>query len=284
MIDNLLAYLNVSWVGAVLTIITFIIALIVGYFFYTKGKPNKSLKNHSETFLIIDRSKADSPEQIEIFFLGDKVESLYKTLIYFWNDGNQTIKADDLETIDRLKISTKESAKILSINIVKNTRDVINFYLAKDEDGYQINFDYLDPTDGVVIEILHTGQPDNLNFSGTVIGILDKIGVYKNKNKFLSGLANGLMDSLNLVTASKKKPKTFGSAIALVGATVIVLGIYTIFSSSDLLEKALLESRWSLIVVGFLYFILGIYFIYSNQTPFPKSLKLNKLNKNEELT
>lgn len=281
MVDNFLTYLNISWVGAVLTLITFILALIVGYFFYVKGKPNKSLRHHCETFLIIDRSKADRPEQIEILFLGKKVESLYKTLIYFWNDGNQTIKKNDLETIDRLKISTIESESILSVNIVKNTRDVINFSLMNEERIYEVNFDYLDPTDGVVIEVLHTGQPEDLNFSGTVMGILDKVGASKSKNKFFSKLAEALLEALNIFHTSKKHPKTFGFAIVFVGAMVMSMGVYTLFNPNIILEKTLTQSRWAWFILGFLYITSGIYFIYSHKNPYPKNLNLEKVIKSE---
>lgn len=283
MINNILTYLNISWVGAILTIITFIIALIVGYFFYSKGKPNKNLKTHSENFLIIDRSKADSPEQIEILFLGNKIESLYKTLIYFWNDGNQIIKADDLKTIDRLKISTNENAKILSVEIVKCTRDVINFYLAKDGEDYQVNFDYLDPTDGVLIEVLHTGNSENLFFSGTVMGILNKIDISnkQNKTEILFKSISFILNPTSILEKTKTGTKAFGYIATSIGTLVISIGTYVLLNPTKLIEKPQIEPSWSIIFVGLLYFIIGVFFVVYSQNPYPKNLMPNKSNRNE---
>ncbi|MFV9927887.1 MAG: hypothetical protein AB8U91_05275 [Candidatus Midichloria sp.] len=280
MIDKILTYLNFSWVGTSLTIVTFFLALIGGYYFYRKGQPKKSLDTYSDNFLIIDRSKADSPENIEIFFLGKKVEKLHKTLIYMWNSGNQIVKSEDLKTIDRLKISTEESAKILSVNIVKSTRDVINFSLMKNNEEYEVNFDYLDPTDGVVIEILHTGEPENLTFSGTVMGILQRIGsIDKNyKNKFILKIVNSMAQSIQKLGEPEDRNGRLGLLFATIGSSVIALGAYGMINSAiwiKWLESPQLKPGWSLVIAGLLYLILGIYTIY-NRPPYPKNLRVKK--------
>jgi hypothetical protein len=102
------------------------------------------------------------------------IPRLTKTVLVLWNAGEKTISGDDIVASDPLRIETQPQSEILSIVIVKATRQVLNLRLEQPLDPLNlalIKFDFLDAGDGAVLEILHTAQSSAATITGTVKGI-----------------------------------------------------------------------------------------------------------------
>ncbi|TDM66400.1 hypothetical protein C5B72_02470 [Acinetobacter sp. KU 011TH] len=279
MIKQILDYLNISWVGVIITLVISIFAIILTVFLYFKSKQKYSLNHYVSSNLLINKNDTEKPEEVEILFAGKSVDKLYKTLIYIWNSGNLTIRRTDLETIDKLRISIENNTEVLSMKIIHVTRNVINFSIDNqiDSKNHEIKFDYLDPKDGAVIEVFHTGNLNDLKLKGTVIGISDLIG-NKNTNKFNKEIAEIVFESTSFIMT---KIWMFGVLILVIGAAMCFCSAYLYFNPDFKLIHTFSDGL-ALGLGGFIYLFFGIALLYTNKRKFPKELELKEKNENKE--
>lgn len=181
------SFFNQGWVGSLIGIIGILIAIVT----YRKSKIGQRLVYQSSATKIIGKNQ-NTPEEIQIYFRGSEVPRVIKTNLVIWNSGNETIKSSHVTKEDPLRIQIEESESIISYRILKETRHTNKVNLVPDKENVLLfNFDYLDPNDGVRVEILHTDDKNPVVFKGTVIGMKQDIkswnterGVKKNKGIF----------------------------------------------------------------------------------------------------
>ncbi|MEX5393819.1 hypothetical protein ACVH7R_11000 [Acinetobacter baumannii] len=279
MIKQILNYLNISWVGVIITLVISIFAIILSVFLYFKSKQKYSLNHYVSSTLLINKNDTEKPEEVEILFAGKSVDKLYKTLIYIWNSGNLTIRRTDLETIDKLRLSIENNTEVLSIKIIQVTRDVINFSIDNqiDSKNHEIKFDYLDPKDGAVIEVFHTGDLNDLKLKGIVIGIPEIIGG-KQANKLNKQIANMVFESTSLIIT---KTRLFGVVISMTGIAMFIFSGYLHFNPDFKLTHSLSDGL-ALGLGGLIYLFFGIALLYTNKRKFPKELELKEKNEHKE--
>jgi hypothetical protein len=117
------------------------------------------------------------PDEIEFLFRGNKVPKVTLSRIAIWNIGNTTLTADQIVDGDPLLIVTSEGSEILEATILNCTRQVNEFSCVRVHDVPNqafCRFDYLDPQDGALIQIIHTGT-DKVQVVGTLRGIRKRI-------------------------------------------------------------------------------------------------------------
>ncbi len=92
-----------------------------------------------------------------------KIDNLAVSRFAIWNSGKEVIEKSDLVESHQLKISTKDRAKILDCSLIY-VNDEDNKFNIKNicEESAEICFDYLDTRDGAVIQVIHTGNRDEL--------------------------------------------------------------------------------------------------------------------------
>lgn len=281
MFDSVLSYLNLSWVGVVITLITFIIAIAVALFLYFKAKQKKGLSYYISNNLLIDRANTENPDQIEIFFSGTKVDKLYKTLIYIWNSGNQIIKKDELNTKDPFRFEIENNKEILSIKTIKSTREVIDFnaYHEKKINFYKINFDYLDPNDGAVIEVLHNGSIDDLKLKGTVMGISKIKNTESNKENFFVKIVNEsfIFNS----TFISNTPRIFAIIVFLIGCSMAFFAGYLYINPETKIVTQISDGK-SIFIGSLIYIAFGLIVFLSNKRQYPKNLEIKEKKEKKE--
>ena len=139
-------------------------------------------------------------------------------------------------------------------------------------DKILIKFDFLDPKDGAVLEVLHTSEVITVDVCGTVVGLpggAKEIG-------FTIRVRDGRVPSI-IVRAAPITAMVGGLALAMTG----------IFASAEtflVAEKIVPSpsrnfSRAPLIVLGFLYTIPGFAFLYFGRRRYPKSLYIDGLSR-----
>ena len=128
------------------------------------------------------------PADVDVIYRGEKVQSLAKTYISFWNAGRKTILGSEVVSADPVRFEADETeVKILSARIIRVTRDVDRAELEVAGNTVLLKFDFFDPKDGVTLEVIHTGIGSRLDCRGTIRGIPQGI-----KNADGSKLLNSL--------------------------------------------------------------------------------------------
>jgi hypothetical protein len=106
-------------------------------------------------------------------YRGNEIPALSRTTIVLWNAGEKSIGHEDLSTNDPLRLQVSEQCRILSVAVTGVSRSVLQFScsLTEKPSVATIEFDFLDPRDAAVIDVLHTDQHNLLAIRGTIRGI-----------------------------------------------------------------------------------------------------------------
>ena len=147
-----------------------LIGVIVSYIFHRAG-----LRSREPTYALrstnLIRDFTSRLEALEIRYAGDRIPNLTATKVAFWNNGKATIGGTDIADADPLAIRLRDGYKILdaSLSSQSNAASQLSLELSDDAESVLVQFDYLDQSDGWVIQILHTGKvSDDVEVQGTV--------------------------------------------------------------------------------------------------------------------
>jgi hypothetical protein len=188
-------------------VINFAAALIAGcvlsYIFY-----RLSLNRTHLTYAIVERRlifrSPEYPSELKITFGGEELEAVNRATIYLWNTGNQAITDADLNTTAPLQYKVLEGAKPLQVSVANMSRPANNARL----DGTNIEFDYLNPGDGLVIEIFLSRPYEedkrrsrSVSVEGEVVGIRGGLKEEDASNDFGMVFSMGITGSLMLVAS-----------------------------------------------------------------------------------
>lgn len=161
-----------GFVGVILSLVFGVIAIasiIVAIRLLRRKKPVWAYR----TDLKISRDVATPPE-LKITFGTEEVDNVYKTLLVFFNAGNDIIRGRQSPTDvkENVTIHLKGAQILKEPTILKASKSSIGFtakHVSKDRDNaVELDFDYLGHKDGAVIELWHS-KYDNLSISGDVM-------------------------------------------------------------------------------------------------------------------
>lgn len=121
---------------------------------------------------LIGREGATFPEEISISFGLVEVKQVTTSSFILWNSGNRTIHGSDITTLDPLRIELSGAGKILKWAVSHKTRDVNGWSFERGPlDRLQISFDFIDPGDGVRLEVTHDAVGRDTHLRGTIKGM-----------------------------------------------------------------------------------------------------------------
>jgi hypothetical protein len=170
-LENTLSLLGLGWLGTLLGIGGLVFAFFT--YLWTRRRTKLAYVYLGEHLL---GSASDSlPPAIVVQYDGISIPRLTKTHVIIWNNGENTISGTDIVPKDPLRLQVGEDGKILSVSVIKTSRDVIDVKLLPINNDYPyqalLTFDYLDAKDGVVVEILHTSTERKPRVRGTLRGL-----------------------------------------------------------------------------------------------------------------
>jgi len=141
------------------SLIGWLISVVLSVVFYLKSKKEKRPVFGISTTLLIKNLKSRYAK-LRIEMDAVEISSLSVTKIYFWNEGKETIDKTDISTIAPLKIIADPDTKILSCDLLKFSSNSNNVSITPAQEGkeYKISFNYLDPSQGFAMQILHDGE------------------------------------------------------------------------------------------------------------------------------
>lgn len=237
------------------TMIGATIGIIVTYLFYKLSMIGARPVYQMRGIKLIGPDVNIFPNYVDIMFKGKTVDRLNKTKIVFWNAGKALINAVDI--VNPIVCDFSEGSRILEVIVIKRTRDTNKFSATVDSDlanRVLLNFVYLEPGDGAVIEILHTASILYPKITGTIKGVprgpLDWGRIqYKNLNLFPS------------YSHIFKSDISFFIILLLISSSfgILIAGIYKMNMYS--------------IVSGSLYIIMNMLLLWPRLRRFPKKLE-----------
>ena len=134
------------------------------------NKPKKGLDASIKTvgFLKQHPSKI---EGLHITFQEKEVDSICISRIAIWNSGNQTILASDIASEKFIAVSLCNGGQILDAKITEISDETNKLSIIAKTDSYlSLAFDYIDPEEGAVITITHTGVSQDLSIGCKIKG------------------------------------------------------------------------------------------------------------------
>ncbi|MFZ4847414.1 hypothetical protein ACOYX7_17310 [Enterococcus casseliflavus] len=161
--------LNQGWIGSLIGLFGILFAI---YSHYINRKVNELTYTVKSERVVGKNDKA--PEDIEIIFKGKSVERVTNTQMTVWNSGNVTIEGKNIVEKDPVRIEISEGQEIISATILEKSSDANDFIIKIDENNpnmLEVKFDYLDASDGAVIEILHTDNKNFYKLKGSIKGL-----------------------------------------------------------------------------------------------------------------
>lgn len=204
-----------------------IIGLIISIYFGKKSKRDKTISYCKHTKHLVLPRDIITPE-LHIFFGDKEIGNVSVSVYTLWNSGNETIRIDDIVSSKPLAILATDHSEILDAQIIKRSEDSCDFGISYDIYKAVLGFDFIDPSDGVVIQIIHTGDLSDLN--GRIKG--GKIGLFKPQR------------SNRLLRRFRKIPKNrrdFLKVYALLSATVSLVNFAMAVLSTCIVFNAIPE-------------------------------------------
>ena len=158
-----------GWVGTIIGTAGMALAL----FLYWRSRIPGIIAFQSRNVSMIGRGNAVFPSEVEIQYRGIPVPKLTSSTVWIWNAGKKTVEGEDIVEHDPLQL--RFCGEVLNVKIIKVTREVLHIKADKSEETSEegkrtvcCGFGFLDPGDGVVVEVLHTGSVAAPKCIGTI--------------------------------------------------------------------------------------------------------------------
>lgn len=228
-----------------------IAAFVFAIYTWIVGKKKKEFSYFSNSYKIIQKGKSSIP-QLQLTYENRNIEDLSITKYAIWNSGNEVINTNDIVSEKPLKITASSDAVILNTEVIAESEETNKFIIDKQQENFStINFDYVDPRDGVVIQIIHTGE--YLEFDGKIKGGKK----LKNLNKRESGKK----------ISRKAARKILTILLCIEGMLITVMASFTFLISWRVIPKELLkvtdDAEIIVKVLSTIMIILAIFVIYT---------------------
>jgi hypothetical protein len=273
--ENILEIIGQGWIGSLIGIIGIGVGIGVAFYFYRQSRVGPRLVFQTKAFKIIGKDERAIPDDVKIYFGDIPVERLVKNLVIIWNSGYTTFDGKNIIDSNPLRAEYNKDASVMRLAILKSTRseNVPMAYISKTNPNEVIfSFDYLEPNDGAVFEIYHTGEEIFPKMKGTV-----------------KGMPQGIRDWGIIKTFQKGEPviKIKNPILALVaGFSGFIIFLFFALFSLALIFTAIItiiagisRGDWSslilLLLPAFPIFIL--YSIWVDRRRFPKNLMIEEL-------
>lgn len=241
-----------------------VVGIGLGYLFYLRSQQKARLSYQHEHVTLIGSGKAAFPEEVTVLFNALPVPRVTASKFILWNSGNRTILGDDVVSSDPLRFEVLKDEKILKYAILRQPRDVNGWVLRlKPANRVDLRFDFLDPGDGITIEITHTQPRSGVSLCGTI-----------------RGMPVGLQDFGRPWHTTDLKPLRFFRGRKM-SATLLSLGILMI--ASELWEPQIRQlwpglSRpehhgvhWPWIAMGLFYILFSAFHWWSYRRRYPRT-------------
>ena len=269
--ETIQQFLDPGWVSTAIALVGIIIALII----YRASVVGPRPVYQGRALRLIGPDEKTLPDEVEILFKGQTVDRLTKTYIVFWNSGKALLRGSDIVVEDPLRFDFSDGSCVLKIRVVKTTRAANQFSAGHHPtvpNRVLLTFDYLDPGDGAVVELLHTDSKRYPKIQGTIKGV-PKGSL--NWGRIRTTRSLNLPFPLNYRLTAPLSMIAFG--LLAVGFAVFLPGtVEKLFIRTEPPNPT--RFRAILVVIGTIYAGLPLLLLWLTRRRFPRTLNIQELD------
>jgi len=266
MLERALEILAPGWVGSLIGILGVVAAVAT----YLLTRQRTILAYRTRGVRLLGTTEARLPTDVTVNFRGKPVPRLTRSLVVIWNDGERTIGGSDIVASDPLAVDAGDDAEILSLTIARASRTSIAFScnLGPTKNKANLSFEFLDRSDGGVVEVLHTGEQRHMKLTGTIRGM--PAGP-KSRGKVLPSKSAKLPPFF-------RSPRAFGITIVGIGIAFAIFGLLYPFHEQSIDQPGRGGLRYALPLAGLLYAGLGCFMLWLMRRRYPRTLHVDELD------
>lgn len=263
---------NHDWVGWAIGLI----AVILAVFFYVKSRVVHRLAYQFEGRHLVGGEKAVLPDEVAVSYRGSIVPRLSASDLVIWNAGNQTLRGTDIVEKDPVRVIFSPESRILRAQVATATRAVNMFAIRLNPEHPNealCEFDYLDPGDGVRLEILHTDEERYPTVKGTIRGLPEGMSNWGKARPIWSDRYENPRANSSIFALTKYAPYTMAALGAL--ATLVGTILWIRHRHNPQAKTLAIDANFDEIffgTTGALYMLTGLFLIWTRRRRFPKSL------------
>lgn len=235
--------------GFAVGLIGIIITVVALYF----SRKVKRLGYSRRSFNLVRKNRS-SLSSLEVRFNGRQVQALTITKVLIWNTGTEAIRSSDLAPKEKLRLSMSGSAELLESEIIQSNSESCNWRLGELEEKEQvIEFDFLDPADGIVLQVAHTGISSRaLNLNGQIVG---KGKITEKQRGGLSSFVLGFGRSRINYDVARKGRWFIGTVVLIVGVSTALIPFTSVYIDANESSEFF---KWVLGLAGLFYVFTAI--------------------------
>lgn len=157
-----------------ITVIGFVVGvagLLYAIYIARRDRKTKILRYSLVNSILIEDGQTLYPK-LEVTYDGEKLDNFVMTKVGIYNQGTDVIRMNDIAPNDPIQISVSEDFRLLEFALIKSSNPLNDFHVLKSSDHViHIEFDYIEPYDSAIIQLLHTSKDSSsISISGTIIG------------------------------------------------------------------------------------------------------------------
>ena len=163
--QEIISFLNQGWIGI-------LAGGALGLFLHWRSRIPGIIAFQSRNVSLIGGRHAVLPADIKVLYRETAVPGLAASTVWLWNAGNKTVRRMDIVASDPLRFSF--DGEVLNVRIRKVSRESVQIkadILEEGGDTVRFGFEFLDPGDGGVLDVLHSGSAEAPECNGTIIGL-----------------------------------------------------------------------------------------------------------------
>ena len=277
--DFVLTLMSQGWVGTVVGIAGIVLAIV----FYLRSKRKAKLAYQHDHVMLVGGRGAAFSDEVEIRFAGTVVPRITASKIVIWNCGDRTINGADVVAGDRLRLEVLDSGQILKHTILCQTRSVNGWKIDQPAPNLlNLIFDFLDPGDGINIEVVHSQAGNKLGVKGTIKGMPEGL---RNYGRILWSNYRRLR---SLPFPLSRPRFVFFIAMAL-GIIMMLYGLFglqlalwfpSMFGSGDVINHQ--KIRLVFVIGGLIYAAFPGFLLWSRRRRYPALLDPEQENGDEK--
>lgn len=138
----------------------------------TRRNDNKAQQfaYYSKSNLIVSKGQRRIKD-LNVVFNNIPVDNVTVTQIAIWNNGNKTIKREDIASLGLFTLRMTNNAKILNADIIHESDAIYCFKIDTiNKNDLTIDFEYVDPKKGIVLQLIHTGSGNDIDVNCSIKG------------------------------------------------------------------------------------------------------------------
>jgi hypothetical protein len=152
--------MDVGLVVGVVGVVASVIGIPVAVYLARRGRQKPELRVCPDFQELLSPDEGVPRESLSVTYAGRPVERVSRTILAMWSARGDTVRGSDIVPSDPLRIEVSDGDELLQVQAIACSRAPCSFevQLRDGDDFATVSFDFMDPGDGIVLEVLHAGE------------------------------------------------------------------------------------------------------------------------------